>query len=289
MTTLRLTTRLRGPLDADSSSTTFWYICTSISESSPSLYRRWFTSVSGASKLAHRDMNVLALYVGCATSSPPGPRATSARKSRCAKASEWNSPTCSGGGSIHSSGSISFSFAGGGLAFLSSDVPGMSIVGAKSSRGVGLVSMGTTLDVTVEVTPSLNFSAASSSMTLASPTFMGSSSPSTVSWLYLRRMSLRLTPLRTSSWRSSRALAYSAACHSGGVSSGMPASSQRTYARMPMSSSGTTIWETSAIRSPSAVWPPCARVTVAMERLAATGRTEARSAEAPRAVLDPAA
>ena len=40
---------------------------------------------------------------------------------------------------------------------------------------------------------------------------------------------------------------------------------------------------------PSAVWPPCARVTVAMERLAATGRTEARSAEAPRAVLDPAA
>jgi len=40
---------------------------------------------------------------------------------------------------------------------------------------------------------------------------------------------------------------------------------------------------------PSAVWPPCARVTVEMERLAATGRTEARSAEAPRAVLDPAA
>mmetsp|Transcript_3621 Transcript_3621/g.15908 ORF Transcript_3621/g.15908 Transcript_3621/m.15908 type:complete len:204 (-) Transcript_3621:38-649(-) len=160
------------------------------------------------------------------------------------------------------------------------------MVGAKSSRGVGRVSIGTTLDVAP-----VNLPAASSSMTSASPREkMGSSSPSTVSWLYLRRMSLRVTPLRTSSWRSSLALAYSAACHSGGVSSGMPASSQRTYARMPMRSSGTTIWETSTMRSPSAVWPACARVTVAMDRLAAAGRVAPRSAEAPRTVLlEPAA
>ena len=42
--------------------------------------------------------------------------------------------------------------------------------------------------------------------------------------------------------------------------------------------------------SPSAVWPACARVTVAMDRLAAAGRVAPRSAEAPRTVLlEPAA
>lgn len=42
--------------------------------------------------------------------------------------------------------------------------------------------------------------------------------------------------------------------------------------------------------SPSAVWPACARVTVAMDRLAAAGRVAARSAEVPRTVLlEPAA
>ena len=81
----------------------------------------------------------------------------------------------------------------------------------------------------------------------------GSSSPGTTGWLYRRRMSFRVTPRATSVCRSRRAWAYSVACHSGEVSSGMPAFSHRTYARMPTRSSGISTRETSmsGTRSPT--------------------------------------
>ena len=80
----------------------------------------------------------------------------------------------------------------------------------------------------------------------------GSSSPGTTGWLYRRRMSFRVVPCATSVCRSRRAWAYSVACHSGEVSSGMPAFSHRTYARMPTRSSGISTRETSTsgTRSP---------------------------------------
>ena len=63
---------------------------------------------------------------------------------------------------------------------------------------------------------------------------------------------LRVVPCATSVCRSRRAWAYSVACHSGEVSSGMPAFSHRTYARMPTRSSGISTRETSTsgTRSP---------------------------------------
>ena len=139
-----------------------------------------------------------------ATGAHSGP-AISARTSRSCVSRYC--PTSSGGGSTHSSGSAG------------RDFPGV--------RG----GASTTLFAR------LRFALASASET-SHPAYAASSSPATGSWLYRRRMSFRLAPSSTSTCRSRRAIAFSISCHSGGVSSGLPASSHRTYARMSTRSFG---------------------------------------------------
>ena len=114
------------------------------------------------------------------------------------------------------------------------------------SAGAGAASRATASTAGISTTL---FFTASVTATGSSFGYCGSSSPSTGIWLYRRRISLSETPSSTSICRSSLARANSVACHSGVVSSGLPASSQRTYARMPTRSSGTTTSATSRAAS----------------------------------------
>ena len=66
-------------------------------------------------------------------------------------------------------------------------------------------------------------------------------SPNSVSRLYCLRTSLRLPPASISSLRSTSAAWYSRICHSRGMFSGFPASSQRTKERISVSFCGTVM------------------------------------------------
>mmetsp|Transcript_6694 Transcript_6694/g.24379 ORF Transcript_6694/g.24379 Transcript_6694/m.24379 type:complete len:207 (-) Transcript_6694:342-962(-) len=68
---------------------------------------------------------------------------------------------------------------------------------------------------------------------------MRASPPSTGSNLYLPRISFIVTPLNNSIFKSNNASSYSRCLHASVVSLGIPASSQRTYARISTTSGGT--------------------------------------------------
>jgi len=81
----------------------------------------------------------------------------------------------------------------------------------------------------------IRFSSSSSMVNMGN----SSSSPSTGSTPYLRRISFRVIPESKSSFKSKTAFLYSLACHSAVVSSGFPNSSHLTYALISARDSGT--------------------------------------------------
>mmetsp|Transcript_14246 Transcript_14246/g.47248 ORF Transcript_14246/g.47248 Transcript_14246/m.47248 type:complete len:564 (-) Transcript_14246:151-1842(-) len=197
------------------------YICTSNSPSPSSGYtRRAMSSVApplaGTGALGslssndHRDTK-LCCFLGLACEAVPSAKEQSGPGIKDRTSRSWCSkyvPTTSGGGSTHSSGSSFF---------------------------VGFVKGVTSTTLFARL-----FLACASASLTSHPSYGGVSSPSTPGSLNLARIAFRLAPSNTSICKSKRAMAFSVACQSGGVSSGLPASSQRTYARMSTKSSGMT-------------------------------------------------